>query len=613
MDAQVPAHFATTLKSLGLLSVARDQNPPPYFVPHGEYALASNTALCRRLCNTVAEQTGAFWTFTAYTRLQNTPQIAPLEPKADDPSFWPAKNAALPADLLAQHGPTVTRKLVAAHNYNQAHNAYETARKKYQKLHLQILDIRQNLGFDDRGYVAFVLKALRVDFPAFVENFFFTPTTLYVNEEERKKHTFICAGSGSGKSEAAKTLLHHYATKNTEPALVVLDPHRKMADEIARFKAINDQNRLVYISPGQYKDRHVSFNPFDFGSKDEMGLDQAQEQFVTALAQIMGKDFTDTQEALLFPIMGVLFHRDGSDFRDLVRFMDDTRNSDLVAYGRNHLPNEIDRDFFKHNFHLENFDSSKKALGYRLNKAIRSPVVREFLCNPTTVDLPAEIEAGKVIVFSFHQKDQGQVAVEFIGQLVTAFLVSYVMRRPDRSRPIHLFADECHYFVSPAIERIMGETRKYDLYATLITQGLEQLGRPLESALTRNCKNYLIGRSPGQTSDKVAKLIPDLSSEDVQALPDLTFYQVQLDRPPVKTKISYVGHRHGLDAENWRAVQQRQRDAYYWPKDAPAPENEQALERRSDSLTAANQTRQHHPPTGRRPAVPSGPLDQKEI
>ena len=176
MDAQVPTHFATTLNSLGLLSVAKGQNPPPYFVPHGEYALASNTALCRRLCNTVAEETGAFWTFIAFTRLQNTPQIAPPEPKSDDPSFWPAKNATLPADLLAKHGPTVTRKLVAARNYNNARNAYETALKKYQKLQLQILDIRQNHGFDDRGYVAFVLKALRMDFPAFVESFFFTPS-----------------------------------------------------------------------------------------------------------------------------------------------------------------------------------------------------------------------------------------------------------------------------------------------------------------------------------------------------------------------------------------------------------------------------------------------------
>ena len=613
MDARVPMHLETALKQAGLLSVAPGDPPPPQFVPHGHYALADNAALCRRLCNTVAEQTGAFWTFTAYTRLQNTPQIAPLEPKADDPALWPAPNAPLPPALLAKHGHAKTRQLVAAYNLTHARNAYEAARKKYQELQLQILDIRQNFGFDDRGYVDFVLKTLRLAFPAFVESFFFTPTTLYVNEEERKKHTFICAASGSGKSEAAKALLHHYATKNTEPAIVVLDPHRKMADEIARFKAINDQERLVYISPGQYKNRHVSFNPFDFGSKDEMELDQAQEQFVTALSQIMGKEFTDTQEALLFPIMGVLFHRDGSDFRDLVRFMDDTRNGDLVAYGRQHLPNEIDRDFFKHSFHLENFDSSKKALGYRLNKAIRSPVVREFLCNPTTVDLPAEIEAGKVIVFSFHQKDQGQVAVEFIGQLVTAFLVSYAMRRPDRSRPIHLFADECHYFVSPAIERIMGETRKYDLYATLITQGLEQLGRPLESALTRNCKNYLIGRSPGSTSKKLAELIPDLSSDEVQALPDLTFYQVQLDRPPVKTKIPYVGNRHGLSADEWHAVRERQRDAYYWLKDAPAPESEQALERRPDSLSAANKARQHHAPTGRRPAVPSGPFDQKEV
>ena len=39
---------------------------------------------------------------------------------------------------------------------------------------------------------------------------------------------------------------------------------------------------------------------------------------------------------------------------DLVRFMDDSRNSDLIAHGKTQIPNEIDREFFQHEFDLEN-------------------------------------------------------------------------------------------------------------------------------------------------------------------------------------------------------------------------------------------------------------------
>ena len=599
-----------SFEGLDVVSSIQSPESNPVKIPYGEFRLADNPKLAAHLCNHVAEETGAFWTFTEFKRLQNNSPEKPVEPDPDDLALWPAPNDPLPPALIAKHGPQKTRKLVAAYNLTQARNGYETALKDYQKLQLQIRSIRASADYSDRGYMVAFCDALSVGFPAFVQDFFFTPTQLIIDERAREKHTFICAGTGAGKSETAKTILRHYVTRNTDTAVVLLDPHGKLAEEVARFEELAKSDRLVYVRPRFFKGRNVSFNPFEFSGKDEDSLDLAVQHFMGALKEIIGKDFTDTQESLLGPILTVLFHKDGTDFRDLVRFMDDSRNRDLVAHGKAHIPNEIDQSFFEHEFALENFDSTKKALRYRFNNAIRSPLVREFFCNPTTINLPELIEAGKFIVFQFDKKKQGEKSVRLIGQFINAFLVSYSFQRPEGSKVIHLFADECQYFVSPTIEEIMGESRKFGLHATLVAQGIDQLSRDLQKAMIRNVGSYIVGRSKGDTAKKMSEENPRLSKEDIQDLPDLTFYQIQLDRPPVKTRIQYIGNRFGLKGEAWRDVLLKQGATYYAPGHPTSHEHAPAAP--SEPLSEANAARQHRP-TGRKPmfAPPSFAKDKK--
>ena len=165
------------------------------------------------------------------------------------------------------------------------------------------------------------------------------------------------------------------------------------------------------------------------------------------------------------------------------------------------------------------------------------------------------------------------------------------MARPsDNRRPIHLFADECQYFVSPTIEEIMGETRKFGLYATLATQRTHQVGKDLIDAILGNVGCYIIGHSKGKTADVMGKEQP-ISSEAIKALKPLHFYQIELSREPVKTKIAPVSHKNRLTGENWRNVLRNQGRLYYRPSHRPAPpEHHGQL-----NLNQANQIRTSKP------------------
>ena len=573
MSDEIINAFQNALKKTGIVleSTNKSVPPSPQFIANGSYQLSENISLSLDLCNTVAKQTKAFYTFVEFKRLQNTTLDKPIEPEKNDPKFYARKDKIYSPELIEKYGLKKVRLVEATNNYFKAHKDYEKRRNSYQEQRVQIRYIRSHYNFDERGYLEYILDTLKIRLPSFSKRFFFTPRTLLINEEARKKHTFITGGTGSGKSETIKHIIRHYLTKNTEPAIVVLDPHGDLAEDIARFEENATNDRLVYIRPTFFKGREVAINPFDFPDKDEVSLNRGQVQFLAALEQVIGQDLTLAQKAILTPCLGVMLHQDGTTFKDLVRFMDDDKNSSLVKYGRERLPNEQDRDFFRDQFHARNFESTKEALKYRFNEIIRDPIVREFLCNESTVNLPECLEAGKLIVFHFDPEKQTKEAIKTIGQLINAFLISYAIRRKKgQRRPIHLFADECQYFVSPSISEIMGETRKFGLYATLATQRTDQITAPVLDAILGNVGCYMVGRNKAKTAEKMGKEL-QISPDEIRSLNGLEFFQVELDRPLIKNRISVIGHKFALRGEAWRDVLFNQGKLYY-KSDRPTPE-----------------------------------------
>ena len=535
----------------------------------GIYRLIDNPALAQRLCDDVAEATGKFWTFAEYLSLQNSTPEKPIEPDIEEEQFDPPE---------FNYDKAFDRKLARQFRHAQALAKYEKRYQSYQRLLLQIRTIRASGKFDVRGYLDFVVSTLQDDHAEFAQDFFFTPKTLYVSEKSRQSHTFITGGTGAGKSEAIKTLMRHYLTKNTKPTLVLLDPHGDLALDVARFRENADNDRLVYVCPSHFKGRHISFNPFDVPLTDEVSLNRAQVQFLGALEQIIGETLTRPQRALLTPCIGVLLHREGSTFTELVRFMDDKRCHDLVTYGQTQLPNLQDRDFFQHQFYARNFESTKEALRYRFGEIIRDPTVREFLCNPSTFNLSECIEAGKLIVFHFNPDYHTQEAIRTTGQLINAFITNYAMSRPKtKRRPIHLFADECQYFVSPKIEEILGESRKFGLYLTLATQRTEQVGSALLDAIFGNVGCYLIGRNKNKTAKKMAEEHP-LSADDIRELKKMEFFQIQTERQPIKTKLGIIGNKFALPKADWDKLKLKQANQYYQANRAQSVDGKTVVE-----------------------------------
>ncbi len=389
------------------------------------------------------------------------------------------------------------------------------------------------------------------------------PFRFSVDEHLRELHTFIAGKTGTGKSVLLHTFIRHYATKNRKPSIVLLDPHGDLARSVARDKINLKHDRLVYIQFENAMGRFAHFNPFDLPNPTEQKLNRAQLQFAGAIEQIIGEPFTPRQRTLIRACLGIMLHRPASNLVDLVRLLQDGQNADLLQYGQECLPNIIDRRFFIASFNDPNYRATKLALISRLTDIVRDPIVRRFICHTSTFDLDSILDTGKIFVIQFDPSKQGRDTIKTIGQLLNAAILSHVLGRPASKRhPIHLFIDECQYFVSPTISEILGESRKFGLYATLATQRTEALDSQLQDAILGNVGSIWIGASRHITAEKLSRET-NINSDKIRKLPNLHFFHSTSSRPVSRHNIRYIGNRFGMKQSHWLEVLKQQSKLYY--------------------------------------------------
>jgi len=527
----------------------------------GEFTLADNPALLLEISNQMNEHED-FLSFKTFQKLLLSQNEKPAPPKKDDPGFDP------PGLKYRSRSERNTAKI---YRYKKAHKTYEERYTRHQKAFAKPRAALSGYRANADGYLDYCQNTLSDgganNSTDSADTFFFKTRPFKISEAARRRHSFLTGGTGSGKSEALKFLIRHYETKNTDTAVIVLDPHGKLAREVAKFREHKGNERLVYIEPGLSEKHAPVLNPFETDDISIAALETGSAQLMAAFEQILS-GFTLNMESLLLPCLSVLLHRENSDLSDFVRFMDNKRNTDLVHYGAEHLPFDEHRSFFAHQFHSSHYDSTREALRNRFQSLLNIPTIKQFTCGRSTINLPKLIDEKKVIVLNLSVSGASKNATRVIGQFVTALVQGYAMRRESQYKnpktPIHFFADECQYFVSGTTEEILGESRKYGLYLTLATQRTDQVGAKILDAILGNVGLFLVGKNRGKTVTKMSKEV-NIDGDDIRSLGTGSFYLGQSGRISVRTKLPLVGNKYAMTLPDWKTVRQTQLGKYYRP------------------------------------------------
>jgi hypothetical protein len=440
-------------------------------------------------------------------------------------------------------------------------------------------------------------------------SFFFAYKPLPVAIESLKKHCYIAAGSGHGKSELIKRLA--YGLMKANKSVIVIDPHGKLAREIAQWKEFHqDPDRLIYFAPtlaSQTLDIIPIINPISSLYK-ATNLDEVVEAFIEVMIAVIGEDgeLSTRMKTILKPCLYTLSEVENATIYDLFDFLDgyeDEKTKTLnpktlnpktlnpktekwLNFARSTLSNQSQLDTLN-SFFDPFYKTTKSSIRDRLRALLSSNALDRCLAGGhSTIDLENAMNSEKVIVFNL--AGLGHETCGAFGRFILGAVQNLAMERQaieeGERKPVFMFVDEADRFISDAVVQIYRETRKFGLYLGIVQQ-ITGFGITHETfrAITGNSFVRFAGSGGGDAA--TIKDLSDLSgatTEEIKALSPLHFFVKEgnfeskqfcllYDKNGETRGAELLGNNNAMTPEQWEDLKRYQIARYYVRKGESEP------------------------------------------
>lgn len=341
-------------------------------------------------------------------------------------------------------------------------------------------------------YLERVERFAKLEIPA-LKTFFFSYRRKRFPMKALKRHAYILGGTGSGKSEVIKYL--HYGLWNESKerknrSIISIEPHGKLSRELLQFNlTYENPERVIYLDTNLREtarklcgydvlkdDYTFVFNPFDLPQRTPSNVNYMTQEISSAFFEILKEEGSPQMKSLVKACVSTLLVNEGMSINELQRFMDDESNRELVELGLRN-PNEKHREFFKR-FDMSTLKATKSGIYFRLQNLIDDVHFLRMMRGKSTINIETAINTGKVIICNLSKGQMGKESAPTLGKLVVALIQGYAMKRESSKttnyKPTFLFLDEVQNYITPSIEQIMTESRKYGLHLILANQILGQ-------------------------------------------------------------------------------------------------------------------------------------------
>ena len=344
-----------------------------------------------------------------------------------------------------------------------------------------------------------------------------TETTVTLAAESRMAHMHVVGASGTGKSSFLLSLIKQ-DIDNGE-SLAVLDPHGDLTEDILGRIPSSREKQVIVFDPadGEFP---IGFNILSAGSEQEKTLLASD---LTGIFARLSTSWGDVMNTVLGQaVLAILESEIGGTLLDLRRFLVDD------GFRTTYLKTISDEDI--RYFWTKEFPTiGTKAIGpiiTRLNMFLRSKLVRHIVGQKEAkLHLGEVMDKGPTILLV--KLSQGMIGEEnaaLLGSLFVSKFHQHALARQSvvkaKRRPFYLYADECQHFVTPSLEALHGEGRKYALGMTLAHQTLAQIERmpSVAAAILGNAYTRVVFRVGSSDARKLAEGFSFFERDDIESL-----------------------------------------------------------------------------------------------
>jgi Helicase HerA, central domain len=392
---------------------------------------------------------------------------------------------------------------------------------------------------------------------------------VHIPESARQRHTYITGGTGSGKTELMKVLVHEYVKRPDSVSVVLIDPQGLLANPVGRWKEFYGNDRLVFIEPFLKPDYCPIINPFEVKEKSDEQVDYTSQVILSVFEELLGGSGLSLQmETLLLPCIATVI-RMGGTFRELQRFMLDDMNEDLIQEGlRSHNPGH--GEFFRSGFQSTSYGETKRSIYTKIQSLLNTRAFYYLLVGEkSTVDLESLMDERKTIIFNLASEGTGGMASDAIGRFILAAIQSIAFRRLKKSTPpvpTHIFVDECQLFITKSVETILTRARAFGLHLTLAQQILGQdMNTQLKRIVMANTAIKCTGKSDDLTTLKTMVQATGAELADLQKL-SIGKFSIKLPDAhaiPVQIPTHLLDNRNTMSEKEWETTKKSQIKRYY--------------------------------------------------
>lgn len=349
---------------------------------------------------------------------------------------------------------------------------------------------------------------------------------VFMTPKQRRAHTQIIGGSGSGKSKLLEYLIRQ-DLEDPGCGLCLIDPHGSAYEGLLHYLSHSRPDlakRVVLFDPADQSEMVLGFNPL--GPQALEHPHAALSAVMTGILKAWGQGSLNETPRIgrwLENIFTVIISNRLTLLETLPLISAARDLSD-----RQTLLNRISMELVRQDWEEYDQASSQQRHAYiegphnRMRKFLRSGFLRSvFGVQERLLDVRRVVEEKQILLVNLNPTDEiDKEDMQMVGILLIHELFRAALRRDPRAdpAPFYLYIDEFAQYVTDDIAYMLDECRKYGLFLTLIHQQLEQLKREsdyLYASVMTNCRNRAVFGSLSYRDAELLSQEMDTGFEDL--------------------------------------------------------------------------------------------------
>ncbi len=319
---------------------------------------------------------------------------------------------------------------------------------------------------------------------------------IFIKNEDRFRHFYIIGQTGTGKSSILQIMARQ--DFNQGKGLCIVDPHGSLIDDLLPYIPRSRADDVIYFNPAD-TERPLGLNLLEGKTPEErdlIALDAMNMMVKMFGEEIFGPRIQDYFRNGCLTLMED--DEEGGAITDLVRlFTDDEWQKYKVAK----VKNAIVRSFWEKQMAATGQREKQEMIPYfaaKFGQFTTNTLIRNIVGQTKSAfDVADCMNSGKILLMNLSKGLIGDINSTLLGLIIVNKIQVAAMRRQRQDakerKDFFLYIDEFQNFVTPSIESILSEARKYRLGLILAHQYLDQLEKESKIAGAVSLKGAVFG------------------------------------------------------------------------------------------------------------------------